>query len=269
MLRKVQTLIILPVLLSSMANAQTKKLTQEEIIDKYLNKGAFYYGLFSREFQQKIDEGLKLDSTISVLWQQKAIAMIFQMKYSEGMKCLDKAVKFNQDRWLEYRGFINCIYVKNYEAAIRDFEQCKKLHDGRYVMDHSYNYFLGVCYLQLNQFKTAEELLEMDARNSKGPQDEDNGHYLTYFYLAISKMEQGRYQEAILDFDRSLRIYDHFSDAKYYKAFALGKLWKVEDAKKLYEEAKADANLGYTINDEHSKHGRYPYQVNWRVEYTP
>lgn len=257
--------VLLLSLIAISTNAQSKKLSKEEIIDKYLKKGAWYYGMYSPEFQQKIDEGLKLDSTIAYLWQQKAVANIFQMKYSEGMKSLDKAVKFDPNEYLEYRAFINCIYVKDYPAAVRDFEQCKKSYPNRYVMDHSYEYFLGLCHLQLNHFKTAEELLEADARKAKGPNGEDTAHYLTYFYLAIAKLEQGRFADAIVDFDRTLRLYDHFSDAKYHKATALSKLWKVEEAKKLAEEAKKDFEAGYTINDEHVKHERYPYQVNWKL----
>lgn len=257
--------VLLLFVIATGANAQDKKLSKEEIIDKYLKKGAWYYGMYSPEFQQKIDEGLKLDSTIAYLWQQKAVANIFQMKYSEGMRFLDKAVKFDPNEYLEYRAFINCIYVKDYPAALRDFEQCKKNYPNRYVMDHSYEYFLGLCHLQLNHFKTAEEFLEADARKAKGPNGEDNAHYLTYFYLAIAKLEQGRFADSIVDFDRTLRLYDHFSDAKYHKANALRRLWKVEEAKKLAEEAKKDFDAGYTINDEHVKHERYPYQVNWKL----
>jgi tetratricopeptide (TPR) repeat protein len=265
MLLKTTSSAILLTLISFLSFAQEKKLSKEEIIDKYLKKGAWYYGLDSQEWQQKIDEGLKLDSTIAYLWQQKAIAMIFQMKYSEGIKYLNKAVEFDSDKWLEYRAFINCIYVKDYPAAIRDFDEAKKINENRYVMDHSYNYFLALSYLQLNQFKKSEELMDADIRKAVGPHGEDYAHYLGYFYLAIAKLEQGRYEDSIVDFERSLRVYEHFSDAKYYKAIALSKLWKVEEAKKLFEEAKADFNAGYTINDEHVKHERYPYQVNWKL----
>jgi tetratricopeptide (TPR) repeat protein len=250
---------------SSLSFAQEKKLSKDEIIDRYLKKGAWYYPMYSQDWQLKIDEGLKLDSTIAYLWQQKGMAMLKFMKYQEGIKCLDKAVKFDPETWLEYRAFMNCIYAKDYVAAIHDFEACKKMNPLKYVMDHSYNFYLSLCYLQLNQFPTAEAMLEAEVKKDKGPHGEDYAHYLTYFYLAIAKLEQNRPEEAILDFDKSIRIYSHFSDAKYYKASALQKLWKIEDAKKMFEEAKADFDAGYTINDTNAAYERYPYQVNWKA----
>lgn len=262
---KAGLLIGLTILCSSLSFAQEKKLSKDQIVDRYLKNGAWYYPMYSQDWQQKIDEGLKLDSTIAYLWQQKGMAMMKFMKYQEGMKCLDKAVKFDPETWLEYRAFMNCIYAKDYVAAIRDFEQCKKMSPLKYVMDHSYNFYLAVCYLQLNQFKTAEQMLEAEAKKDKGPHGEEYGHYLTYFYLAISKLEQNRPEEAIVDFDKSIQIYSHFSDAKYYKASALQKLWKIEDAKKLFDEAKADFDAGYTINDTNANYERYPYQINWKA----
>jgi len=262
---KVGQSILLLLFISTLSLAQEKKLSKEEIIDRYLKKGAWYYPMYSQEFQQKVDQGLKLDSTIAYLWQQKGMAMVKSMKYQEGMKCLDKAVKFDAPEWLEYRAFMKCIYVKDYTAAITDFEQCKKMSPLKYVMDHSYNFYISICYLQLNQFKEAEAMLEAEAKKDRGPHGEDYSHYLTYFYLAIAKLEQNRPEEAIVDFDKSIRIYSHFSDAKYYKASALQKLWKIEEAKKMVEEAKADFDAGYTINDTNASYERYPYQVNWKA----
>lgn len=261
---KVARLITLLILCALLSPAQEKKPTRDDIIDRYLKKGAWYYPMYSQDWQHKIDEGLRLDSTIAYLWQQKGMAMLKYMKYQEGIKCLDKAVKFDPETWLEYRAFMNCIYAKDYPAAIRDFEQCKKMSPLKYVMDHSYNFYLSLCYLQLNQLKQAEELLEAEAKKDKGPHGEDYAHYLTYFYLAIAKLEQNRPEEAIVDFDKSLRIYSRFSDAKYYKAAALQKLWKIEDAKKMFDEAKTDFDAGYTINDTNANYERYPYQVNWK-----
>lgn len=161
--------VITLVVTASVLHAQEKKLTKNEIVDRYVKNGAWYYPMYSQDWQRKIDEGLKLDSTIAYLWQQKGMAMLKFMKYQEGMKCLDKAVKFDPETWLEYRAFMNCIYVKDYVAAIRDFEQCKKMSPLKYVMDHSYNFYLSVCYIQLNQLGKAEELLEVEAnKNKKG-----------------------------------------------------------------------------------------------------
>lgn len=252
------------VCLSPAANCQSK-LSKDEIIDKYLKNGAWKYGLFSQEWQQKIDEGLKVDSTVAYLWQQKSMPLFKQMKYQEGMKALNRAVKFDPDKWTEYRGFMNCIFVKNYYAAIRDFELCKKNSPGRFVMDHSYDFYIAVSYIQLNQFKKAEELLDEEIRKDTQKSGADWVHYMTLFYSGIAKFEQNKLREAIIEFDKAIKQYSHFSDAKYYKGAALQKLGQVEEGTKVIKEAKADFETGYTINEDNALYERYPYQVNWKL----
>jgi tetratricopeptide (TPR) repeat protein len=41
-----------------------------------------------------------------------------------------------------------------------------------------------------------------------------------------SKYEQNKWEEAIIIFDKSLKMYPEFSDAKYYKAICYAKLKK-------------------------------------------
>lgn len=245
--------------------AQDKKFSKEEIIEKYLKNGAWKYHYFTQEWQQQIDEGLKLDSTIAYLWQQKAMPLYKQMKYQAGAKYLDKAVKFDADEWLGYRGFMNCIFTKDYRAAIRDFEECKKAFPGRYVMDHSYDFYIAISLLQLNEFKKAEVILTNEIKNEKEKFGEGGNHYMTLFYLGIAKLELQMWEEAIAEFDKAIKIYSHFADAKYYKCIALKRLSRSEEIKNLWKEAKADAEVGYTINEDNAIYEKYPYQVNWKL----
>lgn len=246
-------------------NAQDKKLSQDKIIEKYLTNGATKYHYFSQEWQRQLDEGLKLDSTIAYLWQQKAMPMYKQMKYQAGAKYLDKAVKFDANRWLEYRGFMNCIFTKDYRAAIRDLEQCKKATPGRYVMDHSYDFYIAISYLQLNEFEKAETILESEIKKERELFGEKGNHYMTFFYLGIVKFELKKLEESITAFDNAIGMYSHFSDAKYYKGYALGRLGRAEEGAKLWKEAKADFEAGYTINEDNAIYERYPYQFNgWK-----
>jgi len=187
------------------------------------------------------------------------------MKYQAGAKYLDMAVKFDADRWLEYRGFMNCIFTKDYLAAISDFEQCKKATPGRYVMDHSYDFYIAISLLQLNEFKKAEDILTNEIKNEKKQFGEDGNHYMTLFYLGITKLELHKWDEAIAEFDKAIKMYSHFSDAKYYKGIALSKLGRSEEGAKLWKEAKADFEAGYTINEDNAVYERYPYQFNgWK-----
>lgn len=82
---------------------------QQAIVDKYLGDSARQYSYYSKEWQKYIDMGLKEDSTIAYLWQQKAMPLFKQGKYELGMQYLDKAVFYDKDSYLDYRGFIKCV----------------------------------------------------------------------------------------------------------------------------------------------------------------
>ncbi|MGB0884032.1 MAG: hypothetical protein ACPGTG_04885, partial [Flavobacteriales bacterium] len=141
----------------------TSKENQDSIIKQHLENGAWKEGLYSREWQEEIDKGLAKDSTIAYLWQQKAMPLFKQGKYELGMIYLDKAVQFDKNnQWQEYRAFMKCIFSKTYKEAIEDFEDCKLKNGNSLVMDHSYNFYIALSKIQLNEFAKAEELLEVE-----------------------------------------------------------------------------------------------------------
>lgn len=243
----------------------TSKEQQDSIIKEHLENRAKKMGLYSRERQEEIDKGLAKDSTIAYLWQQKAMPLFKQGKYELGMSYIDKAVKFDKDnKWQEYRAFIKCIFAKTYKEAITDFEDCKKKNGNSYVMDHTYNFYIALSKIQLNEFAQAEEILEEDVNQQLKNRGEDMVHYLDLFYLGISRYEQGKYEEAITAFDKSLKKYPQFAEVLCYKANCEGRLGNVDEAKRLMEEAKSYGEQGYTINEDNAIYERYPYQLRWK-----
>ena len=253
----------------SNSNANDKIISKEQqdlIIEEHLENGAWKKGLYSREWQEEINKGLEKDSTIAYLWQQKAMPLFKQGKYELGMKYINKAVKFDQNNeWQEYRAFIKCIFAKTYQDAIDDFEDCKKKKGNSYVMDHTYNFYIALSKIQLNEFANAEELLKAEVNQRLKEQGEDWVHHLDLFYLGISRYEQKKYEGAIQAFDRALQKYPEFSEALYYKANCEGRLGNRDKAKKLLEEAMKYGKQGYSINEDNSIYERYPYQVRWNL----
>ena len=125
------------------------KKNQNAIIEEFATNGAekYNYNYQMAEWQNCLDEGLKKDSTVAYLWQQKSMPYFKAKKYEIGMKYIDKAVKYDPERWQSYRAFIKCIFAKTYKEAIIDFEDCKKKFGNNYVMDHTYNFYIGLSYL--------------------------------------------------------------------------------------------------------------------------
>ncbi|MEA9413682.1 tetratricopeptide repeat protein [Flavobacterium sp. PL02] len=242
-----------------------KNKDQEAIVKQSLDSCAYKYNYTFQmsEWQNCIDEGLKKDNTIAYLWQQKAMPYFKCKKYEVGMPFLDKAVLYDKQEWLPYRGFMKCIFVKNYKEAIQDLEESIKLYGNGYRMDHPYSFYIGLCYLQLNEYDKAEKLFD-DYVNDIYKNRQQLEHPTAYFYQGIAKYELKKWDEAIAIFDKALKIYPQFSDAKYYKAICLFKLGKSkEEITTLAASAREDAAKGFTLNEDNTIYETYPYQVKF------
>lgn len=152
-------LFVLTILLLSInSQAQTAQQikTRDSIsINRYLDS-INISTLYSQKRQVYFDSVLFLRPKYSYLWQQKAMPLFKQKKYEIGIRYLDSAVHYDSTRhYQEYRGFMKCIFQKDYAGAIEDFKVVKEKDENRLVMDHSYNFYIGLSFLQLNKFDSA------------------------------------------------------------------------------------------------------------------
>lgn len=266
----VKIIIFISIFVASKCFGQTNpistdeiKVKQELIIKESLENGAWKHIMFSKEWQDQIDLGLKKDSTIAYLWQQKAMPYFKLRKCEIGMPFIDKAVNYDPQKWQPYRAFIKCIFAKTYKNAINDFNDCIRKFGNGYVMDHTYSFYIALSYLQLNEYEKTERLLkeynEDIFKNRQGLE-----HPTALFYYGISKYEQQKWEEAILEFDKALKIYPDFSDVKFYKAMCFLKMKKKNEAMLLLDQGKIDSEKGFTINEDNTIYEKYPYQVIWR-----
>ena len=216
--------------------------------------------LFSIDRQKYLDSILFETPTNAYLWQQKAMPLFKQKKYELGLQYLDSAIKYDKtDHYIEYGAFIKCIFVRSYQNSIQDFENLKSKHKIGFVMDHSYDFYLGLCHLQLNQFEKAKEYFSNSILYSE--EKWGFGHFLEYFYLGVTNMELGKLDQAMKDFDKTLTLYPEFPDVKFYKALFLEKDKKYQEATDIINKAKVDFSKGYSINEGNSINEEYPYQI--------
>jgi len=250
---------------ASQESEMEKKQKQDSIINEYAHNCAkkYNYNFQMDKWQSCLDKGLEKDNTIAYLWQQKAMPYFKLKKYEVGMQYLDKAVKYDEKRWLPYRGFIKCIFSKTYKEAVKDFQECLEKWGDNYEIDHTYSFYIGLSYLQLNEFEKAEKYLETTI--AKQEEKFGEAHFLDLFYYAITKYELHKYEEAITAFDKSIGQYPQFSDAIYYKALCFHKQNKpVGIYGELIGQAQEFAKQGYTINEDNSVYEPYPYQIKWK-----
>ena len=206
-------LVLLPLFYLSQTADDNFKM---EIYKKYIDKTreADNYGI---KYQKLIDSALVFLPNDADLWAKKSVPYFKKKKYEVGMAFLDKAVLLDEKNNIAYRAFIKCIFSKNYKESIIDFERAKLLiGDDGIIMDHSFDFYIGLCYLQLDNYQQADFFLKKSI-NSEIKRIGGNGNYLENFYLGIVYYETEKYNDAIIYCDQSLSDYRQFSDARVYR----------------------------------------------------
>jgi tetratricopeptide (TPR) repeat protein len=237
-------------------------LTKEDSLKiKEHFKKAYNSGVFSQGYQKNLDSILQIKPDYAYLWQQKAMPCFKSKKYEIGTTFLDKAVALNLNDHIEYRAFIKCIFSKQYKDALVDFKKAKELFGYSHVMDHSYDFYMGLCHLQLNEMEQANAYLKSNIEHELKEFDEDWISSVDWFYLGISYFELEDYEAAVLNFDKALKGYPNFGDAQFYKAQSLIKLGEIDTVKTLFSQAYDNILNGNTINEANSIYEKYPYQV--------
>ncbi len=218
-------------------------------------------GINSQKRRNALDSVIKKYPTIANFYQQRAMPLYKEDKDELGKPFLEKAAELNPQKYLDYKGFMECIFSKNYTASIADFKKYLEMFGEGYVMDHTYYFYIGISYLQLNEFEKAKIYLEKSIDQIEKNSGRDWVHHLDLMYLGIAYLELNDCESAIKVFDEALAKYPSFGDVKYYKAGGLYKLGKADEALKVFIEAKEDILKGNTINEDNVIYERYPYQV--------
>ncbi|MEE9362745.1 MAG: hypothetical protein V3U92_09120 [Cellulophaga sp.] len=239
-------------------------LTQEEkasIADLWEQANKF--GLYSQKRQVYLDSILEIKPDSAYFWQQKAMPLYKARKYSLGKPFLEKAATLLPESYLDYSAFMKCIFSKEYKESIEEFLMVKEKFGDSYVMDHTYNFYLGLNYLQLNKFLKAKEYLlkSKDQQFQDFPDDEPHEacHYLDWYYLGVAQYELQEYQDALISFNNTLKVYTSLADAMYFKAMTLRNLGDKKQAKIWVKKALENANS--TINEDNVFYEVYPYQT--------
>lgn len=249
-------------------NDTTNISKQDEIIETYLKNGAWNHHYLTKEWNEWIDKGIQEDSTIAYLWQQKALPFWKQKKYQLAIIYYTKAVELDRQQWLSRLAFLKCIFAKDYEGSLADLINYKKEFGSTLEQDHSLEFYMGICYLQLNQFNEALKTLQENIETQEKEHGADWVHFLDRYYLAIAYYEQNNYTLAVTEFDKVLKEYPKFSDAQYYKSICLNYLGEKEKAKQLIEEGRSNFENGNTFNEDSNRYEDYPYQITWQWKIT-
>ncbi len=248
----------------SSLRAQSEKPSLDSIHSRFLRHGAWRVSIHTPEYGRFIDSAIAFYPQDDYLWQQRGMPYWKEQKYEIAERYTDSAVKYNPRQWLDYRAFCKCIFAKKYTSSLADFRLAESQWGNPTVMDHEYHFYMGLCFLQLAQFDSAESYFRAVIANDTKV-GESWVHPLHSFYLGIALYEEQHYEAAIEWFDRSIARYPNFADPKIYRGMCLERLNRAPEALPMALAAQADFNDGGTINEDNALYERYPYQVTARL----
>ncbi len=235
---------------------------QNIVKDKsYFLKQAFErYQQTSNEFRVYIDSALVLTPNDAQLWREKATSYFKAAQYEEAIKYINKAVELDTLAWLGYRGFMKCIFMKDYANAIIDLKEFYRKRPLEHIMDHSYPFWIGISYLKLCELDSADNYLGLSVKMALS-RGKEAVHYADWYYWGLCKYKQKNYMEALSYFENAAVFYSEYPDNAYYKAMTLLQINRKEEAKAILVQAKANIKNGYRMNEDNESYANYPFQI--------
>ena len=239
----------------------SSKHYQDSLVTRYLENGAQKVGYLSPRWGLYCDSLLAVCPQVAYAYQQKALPFIKDGKYAEALPLEDKAVELDPRAWLAYRGFLKCIFTKDYTGALVDFQQVARLKPGSREMDHTYPFFEGLCNLELRNYPQAEANFKEDIRQQKGPDGRQDVHFNTLFYIGVLYLEMKHYLPAKAYLGQCLKVYPQHPEANYYSGLACQAQGNKETARRYLLAAQKALASGYRLNEDNIYYANYPRQI--------
>ena len=236
------------------------KAVQDSLVEVY-SKKAWMFGYNHPQWQASWDSLLAICPNVAMAYREKAIPYLKNGDYAMAFKLEDKAVEFDPKSWIAYRGFLHCIFTKNYEKALVDFDHAAKLAPKAYIMDHTYSFYRGLSFLGLEEYDQAEKAFLMDIAQQHEKNGSNDIHFNSLLYLGIVYYEMKDYKKAEKILKDCLRLYEQLPEANYYLAQTFKKTGNAA-ASQYFQKAKEYFQQGYKINEDNEVYTNYPKQIS-------
>lgn len=207
------------------------------------------YYQFSKEFQAILDESILIDSTFAFPYREKSVAYLKSGDFVTWKKLIDKAVHFNPQENLGYRGWCRLQFFRDYNGAIQDIEKLDSLAEYNigYSIDGVYhlNIAKGLCYKSIGEKEKAIQIIEKqiaqnEANNFTGVYD--------YLHLGVLYLERNELEKALETFKKQSKK-NELADNQYYSALTYKALKKTDEYKSCLKKAKELYDSGRKMFD--------------------
>ena len=239
------------------------KKFQDSLIARFVDSGAaklpYFYN--NPSWDKYLDSLLAICPQVASAYQLKAVPAIKNGEYTKAYELDERAVKLDPQQFVPYLGFLKCIFTKDYNGAIKDFDVANRIIPGGAEMDHGFYFYLGICYLQLGNYKEAGRNFNIDISSQRATSKTSEVHFNSLLYMALTEMGEDRFDSAIHYFNECLHIYKELPEANYYLALIYKNKKQYYLTRKYLEIAKQSVLDGYTMNEDNLFYVNYPRQV--------
>jgi tetratricopeptide (TPR) repeat protein len=239
----------------------SNKAYQDTLVARYLDRGAHRISYLNPRWGLYCDSLIAACPNIAYAYQQKAMPLIKCGDYAQAFPLIDKAVALDANKWLAYRGFLKCIFTKDYAGALVDFRRVAQLKLNGREMDHTYAFFAGLCNLEMGNYKQAEADFNEDMRQQSGADGRGEIHFNTLFYAGLRALKQQQYPQAQAYLERCLKAYAQHPEGNYYLALAHRAQGQETAARQHLDAAQRALISGYRLNEDNIFYTNYPGQI--------
>ncbi len=234
---------------------------QDSLVEKYLDNLVERVSYNTPQWQSVCDSVIAICPNIAQAYELKAIPFIKYGNYAKAFPLEDQAVEFAPKEYTAYRGFLKCIFTKDFEGALIDFKKAQELVPNSYEMDHTYFFYEGLCNLKLAHYLEAEENFKKDIFIQTRGDTTKPVHYNSFFYIGVLYYKMENYAQAKKYFLKCIALYEQHPEANYYLAMVYKKMNKYNLEKKYLEISKQAFEDGYNLVEDNIVYVNYPYQV--------
>lgn len=180
------------------------------------SQGRLGFYQFSYPYQQALDKALAIDPSYDYAYRAKSTAYLKSGDFLTWKQLIDKAVEYNLEEHLGYRGWCRYQFFRDYTGAIRDIELLDSLVDYDIGYSANGNYHLHVaralCYKAIGQPARAISIIKVLL---KSPGYMPNMY--DYLHLGVLYLEAGNLTHARAALESQLGLND-LAEARYYLA---------------------------------------------------
>jgi tetratricopeptide (TPR) repeat protein len=185
-----------------------------------------------KEFRPWIEEERK--------YSKEAQELMGQEKYAEAISCLSKEISLilkgnfegyydkskTDDKYFHAMNYMGrCFYsMGKYKEAIDCYDKAILSYDNSLIWSNK-----GQCYVALGNYQAGYNCLR-----------KEYGICETYFEMACELRDLGKYEDALLYFDKALEEYPDDTFMLYHKGICLQRFGKFDDAIECYDKVIKD-----------------------------